>query len=79
MGACWHWAQRLIKQAPLAPTPALPQRGRECKPPPNQRDVLSKKKNQPPIPASLQRKALWDRGAGVILPQCIDENPCPPL
>ncbi len=25
MGARWHWAQRLIKQAPLAPTPTLPQ------------------------------------------------------
>ncbi len=29
MGAGWHWAQSLMKQAPLAPTPALPQRGRE--------------------------------------------------
>ena len=29
MGAGWHWVQRLMKQAPLAPTPTLPQRGRE--------------------------------------------------
>ncbi len=38
MGARWHWAQRLMKQAPLGPTPALPQWGRECKPAPNQRE-----------------------------------------
>ncbi len=31
MGAFWHWAQRLMKQAPLAPTPALPQGGEGVK------------------------------------------------
>ena len=29
MGARLHWAQKLMKQALRAPTPALPQRGRE--------------------------------------------------